>query len=197
MRRVVEHTNGDVDRSTRTREALRSAALDLFERHGYDAVTGAQIAAAVGVTERTFFRHFTTKIGVLMGGSDESVEFFAETFRGQPADLDPLQAILATIQAEGEAFPPSTDDLRRLRIVMSTASLAGEVRSFEEMIETVFAQLIAERTGRTATDYEVRIVASVLVAVRRSVFREWARADGRPELAELAERALASLTVDL
>ncbi|MGI8625513.1 MAG: helix-turn-helix domain-containing protein, partial [Geodermatophilaceae bacterium] len=52
------------DRRTRTRERLSDAALDLFGVHGYDATTVAQIAAAAGVTEMTFFRHFRSKADV-------------------------------------------------------------------------------------------------------------------------------------
>jgi len=45
----------------RTRERILGCALDLFERHGFDHTTIAQIAAMAGVTEMTCFRHFRRK----------------------------------------------------------------------------------------------------------------------------------------
>lgn len=50
------------------RALLREAALDLFREAGYERTTAAQIAARVGVTERTFFRHYRDKREVLFDG---------------------------------------------------------------------------------------------------------------------------------
>ncbi|MCA0332188.1 MAG: TetR/AcrR family transcriptional regulator, partial [Actinobacteria bacterium] len=53
-------------RTQRTRSALQDAALDLMEVRGYEATTAAAIAAAAGVTEMTFFRHFPSKAAVVV-----------------------------------------------------------------------------------------------------------------------------------
>ena len=50
------------------RVRLRQAALALFREAGYDRTTAAEIAARVGVTERTFFRHYKDKREVLFDG---------------------------------------------------------------------------------------------------------------------------------
>jgi AcrR family transcriptional regulator len=44
----------------KTRLALMDAALDLFLDQGYDSTTVDQIAGAVDVSPRTFFRYFTS-----------------------------------------------------------------------------------------------------------------------------------------
>src|SRR4028119_1862792 len=54
-----------------TRGRLQQAAVGLFVVHGYGATTTEQIAAAAGVTQRTFFRHFRDKEEVLFAGDDE------------------------------------------------------------------------------------------------------------------------------
>jgi len=51
------------------RRRLEITALRLYRKHGYDATTAAEIAAEAGVTERTFFRHFTGKREVLLEAS--------------------------------------------------------------------------------------------------------------------------------
>ncbi len=63
-------------RAERTRRRLLAAGLELFAERGYDATTVAQIAAAAGVTEMTFFRHFAGKREVLFAGQDEFERLF-------------------------------------------------------------------------------------------------------------------------
>ena len=45
-----------------TRGRLQDAALELFAARGYEQTTATEIAQAVGLTERTFFRHFATSV---------------------------------------------------------------------------------------------------------------------------------------
>ena len=58
-----------------TREDVARAALELFARHGYDETTVDDIAAAVGISRRTFFRYYESKPDVVWG------EFDAELVR--------------------------------------------------------------------------------------------------------------------
>ena len=55
-----------LSRRERTRNDLLVRALDLFESKGYEQTSAAEIAAAAGCTEMTFFRHFPTKDRVLL-----------------------------------------------------------------------------------------------------------------------------------
>ena len=48
-------------KSATTRARLQREALRLFADRGYDETTIADIAAAAGVTQMTFFRHFPAK----------------------------------------------------------------------------------------------------------------------------------------
>ncbi|MEM9035915.1 MAG: TetR/AcrR family transcriptional regulator [Actinomycetota bacterium] len=182
---------------TATRARLERAALDLFAEHGYDEVSVTQIAAAAGVSERTFFRHFGSKLDSLMGSPHDRVSFFVETLRHQPPELSPLEAVLATIAAEDERFPPTPDDLLRRRIINAAPSLADGVRALESVIEATFTDWLAERTGRDPADYEVAMVAAVLVASRRVTLAAWDASDGTESIVDLAARALAVLEVRL
>jgi AcrR family transcriptional regulator len=49
----------------RTRQALISAAMRLFEEKGYEQTTVAEIAASAEVSTKTFFNHFASKDEVL------------------------------------------------------------------------------------------------------------------------------------
>lgn len=75
------------------RARLQQAALELFHEHGYDRTTSAEIAALAGVTERTFFRHFTDKREVLFDGQARLGAALIDGIATAPATLGPLATL--------------------------------------------------------------------------------------------------------
>jgi AcrR family transcriptional regulator len=73
-----------------TRERLQAAALELFATRGFEQVTAAEIAQAVGLTERTFFRNFGDKREVLFHGQDRFLQAFVDGVKEAPAEAAPL-----------------------------------------------------------------------------------------------------------
>ena len=72
-----------------TRERLARAALELFTTRGFEQTTAAEIAAAVGVTERTFFRHFADKREVLFDGQERYRQAFLDGAATAPPGATP------------------------------------------------------------------------------------------------------------
>src|SRR4051812_7992239 len=94
---------------------LRAAALELFVTQGFDRTTAAQIAAAAGVTERTFFRHFGDKRDVLFQGQEAFLETFLAGMATAPAQASPLEAVGAALTAASSFFPDEQRPYSRLR----------------------------------------------------------------------------------
>src|SRR5690606_41504839 len=92
-----------------TRGRLQDAALDLFVSRGYEQTTAADIAAAVGLTERTFFRHFADKREVLFDGQEMRGAAFLQGIDESPAGATPWALIEAAIAS---AAPVFTDERR-------------------------------------------------------------------------------------
>lgn len=78
----------------KVRRRLQEAALKLYEAHGYEETTAADIAAEAGVTERTFFRHFPDKREILFGGDEVFIDTLTAAVSRAPSDLGPLEALL-------------------------------------------------------------------------------------------------------
>src|SRR6185295_1075703 len=72
-----------------TRETLRSTALRLFVQHGFRETTAEEIAAAAGVSRRTFFLHFASKDEVLLGHIAEELAMLRAELDAAPASLEP------------------------------------------------------------------------------------------------------------
>ncbi len=78
-------------------DELTQAALGLLAREGFDAVTVDEIAAAAGVSKRTFFRYFASKEDVVVQflagmGADMRTEL-----AGRPVEEPPSTALRHTV----------------------------------------------------------------------------------------------------
>lgn len=98
----------------RTRKALIDAALDLFERNGYDGTTVADIAAAAEIGTRTFFSYFASKDELLFPESDARVAAAVTAIANrQPADR-PADVLLRALRDVGAADGQPDDMVDRI-----------------------------------------------------------------------------------
>ena len=76
-----------------TRTAIEQAARDLFAAQGYEATSVREIADRAGIGERTFYRYFDGKEGLLSQELDRWMELLRAAIRARPAAQPPLAAV--------------------------------------------------------------------------------------------------------
>jgi AcrR family transcriptional regulator len=114
----------------RTRQALIAAATDLFERHGYDGTTVADIAAAADIGTRTFFSYFASKEELLFPDSDARVQAaVAAIAEREPGDR-PANVLLRALRDVGapEGEPDGMVDrvaALRTRLIQTVPAVRG------------------------------------------------------------------------
>lgn len=128
------------------RRRLQEAALELFRERGYDQATGAEIAAAAGVTERTFFRHFPDKREVLFGGEAELSAILTAAVQSAPPDLGPWATLFRAFQAAESLFIENRQfsDPRR-HIIASNPSLQERELAKTMSLSVKLASALCER----------------------------------------------------
>lgn len=77
----------------RTREALIQAAFELFQAKGFDATTVEEIADAVDVSSRTFFRYFASKEDLPLTVQEEQVHAVLAALEARPPEEPVLTAL--------------------------------------------------------------------------------------------------------
>ncbi|WP_406150869.1 TetR/AcrR family transcriptional regulator [Streptomyces sp. NBC_01012] len=89
----------------RTRRAeILAAAVPLFARDGFAKVTNGQIAEAVGLVPSAIYRHYPTKMDILVAACLQAAELLAQAVgRSVDATADPHEA-LATLAATYVAY---------------------------------------------------------------------------------------------
>src|SRR5438874_13663696 len=102
----------------RTRRAVRGElaqlAVDLFVEKGYDETTIDDLAAAAGMSKRTFFRYFASKEELVMGKYEVLGEQLAEDLAARPAG-EPIWVSLR--QVFGQVADHVENDARRAESV--------------------------------------------------------------------------------
>ncbi|WP_019633146.1 TetR family transcriptional regulator [Actinomadura atramentaria] len=88
----------------RTREALIDAAFTLFAAKGYDATTVEEIADAVDVSSRTFFRYFASKEDVALTLQAEQQEMMLAALAERPAHEPIMTALRNAVVAVTRAY---------------------------------------------------------------------------------------------
>ncbi|MEJ8669141.1 MULTISPECIES: TetR family transcriptional regulator [unclassified Streptomyces] len=165
----------------RTREALLRTALELFTTQGYEHTTVDDIAAAVDVSQRTFFRYFAGKEEAALALQDMTVAHFLEAVRERPPHEAPMEALRQAV-LEGwdtlneviQSVVPVELYLRMYQVIESTpVLLAAHLRRSVE-IEEAIARILAEREGVDLdTDPRPRLAVAVFGGVMRLTERQW------------------------
>jgi AcrR family transcriptional regulator len=170
----------------RTRDALVRAAVELFTSQGYDRTTVDEIAAAVDVSQRTFFRYFAGKDEAALALHDLSVAHFLRALHSRPPHEPPLEALRRAVLDGWDRISEAIEDvvpvdlyLRMYRLVESTpVLLAAHLRRSAETEEEI-ARLIARREGLDVdADPRPRVAVALFGGVLRVTERQWsARGD--------------------
>jgi AcrR family transcriptional regulator len=172
----------DIHKS-RTRLALREAALKLFAARGYDTTKTEEIAEKAGVSPRTFFRYFPTKESVLFLGERAWVRSFAHLYIGQPDSLSDVDALCATLIELAPGLARSRQALGLFgRAVASSPTLRGrEQDHLREDVENV-AEAIAARRRLSRADEGASLLAAVGVLTFRRALDAWLAAPASTQL---------------
>ncbi len=93
-----------------------SAAVDLFERNGYEKTTVADIAAAAEIGTRTFFSYFASKEELLFPSSDARVRATVDAIASRRPDEGPAEVLVRALAEAAATDDDLTGPMAALRI---------------------------------------------------------------------------------
>jgi len=196
-------SDGDVTREglrarkrKETLQRITDAGIRLFLEKGYDGTTLDEIAAAAGISRRTFFHYFESKDDILLSLQSGMGDLIADAVRAAPSGKRPLEAVRDAVLQVCGAVPPL--EMRALDQLMQSSRtvMARKQASYVEHEKTLF-EALRERWPDPAREGALRLVAMVAVgAIRLSAeaFRE--EPEGRT-MVELLREAFAGLEAEL
>jgi len=179
-------------RSTSRRE-LRLIALRLFASRGFDNTTIEQIAAEAGVSERTFFRYFTTKASVLWTEFETEVEMIRSALAAVPDDMPLMDAVRGAVVAANHYQADDVPEMRmRMHLIATVPALSFSAAEHYEAWERAISEFAGRRLGQPADSLYPLTVGRTTLAACRAAYDRWSvRADA--DLTTYLDAALAAL----
>jgi len=174
------------------RRRIAGCALELFDRHGFAETTVDQIAAAAGVSRRTFFRHFPRKESVILFEQELYRTNWQERLADRPPNVSTLD--LFVTGARKVILWAARDRARRdlrARMIRSTPALASVERDADAEIARMFADAYgAELGGRPQDRVRASIVGAALIAAINGVDAECLDPESAVDLFDEAVRSI-------
>jgi AcrR family transcriptional regulator len=185
----------------RTRRAVRAELTmlgqELFAARGYEQTTVEDIAAAAGMSKRTFFRYFASKEDLVLSKYEFYGDQFAETFAARPPDEPIWDSFRGAFDLVADYFDDAAHVPRILaieKIINSNPALkAGELERISR-VQDQLAALLRERTGRhSPTDPGPAAITGAALACLLAAKATWITTEPRPPFRELLDHAMATM----
>ena len=173
------------------RGRLAKAAMTLYAEQGFDRTTVAEIAARAGLTERTFFRHFTDKREVLFYGMEMLRDRLARAVADAPPSATAMDAVGAAFEAAGALLQENPE---RVRLRDAIVSANADLRERELIKLAALASAVAAALReRGIPDPAASLAAETGVAVFKVAFARWISDPGHPDLPAMIRESMADL----
>lgn len=169
---------------------IARVAVRLFLERGYDGVSVDELAAAAGMSERSFFRYFASKDEVLRRYRRGLFSVLVQTFEARPADEPALTALR---NAYVETSHVAAADRPRVHALARLLADAADVWA-KDLGETITdASVVAElaRRMQVAPD-ELRpaVLAAAVSAAVVTGWNVWVRSAGRQDPGSLVAASI-------
>jgi AcrR family transcriptional regulator len=176
-----------------SRGRLAQAAMALYGEQGFDRTTVVEIAERAGLTERTFFRHFSDKREVLFAGAQALQELLVDSVVNAPSSATPIEAVTLALAAAGDRFGERREfSVQRQRIIDGSAELQER-----ELIKlaSLAAALADALRQRGVGDPVAALTGEVAIAIFKVSFERWVATPDPNDLAQVVRDSLDQLKV--
>ncbi len=175
------------------RDAIWDAAIDLFDRKGFDETTVDEIAQAAGTSRRSFFRYFESKSDLLA----QSVVNYGTAITGAiescPAGYSPGEMFRSTVLrvAQDSVSHPRTRQVIQIAEKYPAAREAQIARLAE--VQDRVAEAFAKRCSQNdQSEIEAQVLAGLTLSMLSVAYVSWFR-HPKQDIAAAAEQIFQTL----
>lgn len=166
-------------RKAETRLEIARAAVLLFTAKGVAATSVEEIAAAAGISPRTFWRYCSTKEGCVRPLLSTGTDVVARALAAWRPGADIVGVVDEAARTAGEAIADAPTMLALVRLARSEPSLRAVWLQAHDDAELVFAAALARSTGLPPDGLRARVGAAMVNAALRAAVEHhaWSTAE--------------------
>ncbi|TFD33774.1 TetR family transcriptional regulator [Cryobacterium cryoconiti] len=181
---------------------LTIVAQDLFLEHGYENTTVDEIAAAAGMSKRTFFRYFASKDDLVIGKYDLFGDRIAEALDARPADepvWDSLRRVFdLTLDYVQDDHARARNDAME-RIVRSSPQLHARYLEKMQRVQEILVGRVATRMADQSSgrnDPKPAAVVGAAFACMQAARTAWLESSQDQPFGEYLDDAMSTFRIN-
>jgi AcrR family transcriptional regulator len=180
------------------RADIGRVAIGLFAERGFEAVTVDEIAAAAGISPRTFFRYFATKDEVVLDYERRLLDRLVDVVATRPAGEGPITALRNAYLTTSHVVREDRARAIQLgRILQTAPELRATAHGARTAPNDALIDEVARRMGVPGRDLRPRAVVAAMTAVAAAEWAAWVEDGGEGDPAERIGVALALVQAGL
>jgi AcrR family transcriptional regulator len=192
---VLHRSSGWELRRERVSRHLERTALTLFAQEAPEDVSVERIAAAAGISMRTFFRYFGSRDEVLAALPRSLIELLCARVRARPAHESVVEAFSAAVRQTESEGDGDVDLLLAwgLAVHRSPETVLLALARGAVSTAAAFQAAVCDRLGAGPDDLRAGAYAAALCGVVSYAFERWVACRGADSLSDTLLEALATL----
>jgi len=172
------------------RDAIWTAAIDLFAEKGFDETTVDDIVAAAGTSRRTFFRYFESKRDLVAQPIESYGASLTKAIETCPAGL-PAARLFRHVVLEVAQRTVSDSRMRRVMAIAAKYPAAREaqlsrIAEVQDRLADAFAQ-------RCHDELTAHVMAALTLSALSLTYRVWF-SKGKKDVASAAQKVFSELS---
>lgn len=169
---------------------LARIAVRLFLDRGYGAVSVEEVAAAAGMSERSFFRYFPSKEAVLRRYRRSLSARFLRLFEARPNDESPLVALRGAYVESSHVPATERPRVHALERLLATTTDVWAKDLGETIADTSVVVELARRMDIDAGDLRPAVLAAAVSAAAATGWNSWACSTGEDDPSAIVASAI-------
>jgi AcrR family transcriptional regulator len=175
------------------RQELSQAAIKRFLKQGFEKTTIDEIVGPLGISRRTFFRHFATKEDLVFVWYEDLTDELVAACAARPSAETPYEAVCAALRGLLRLYDADPKWSKKMvKLASETPALVGKSHEKRAMWGRALAATIAERMDESPMrDLYAQIIAVTAINAFALSVEIWLAGGSTGDLRAIVDAGLA------